>query len=316
MWCAWTISRARLAVALVTCVLAASASAQPGASEQSRGGEQRQDAQEPQPQARDASPPEQPKPSTQARQGEHRNRAENDPHNESDETGFLAWAGRWWAGFVGFVEANDKFLVALGALVTAAFTAILGFATAGLWWATRNLVKGAESTAAAQLRAYVFTGAVRGALPDGETGRFAVEVEVRNCGATPAHDMQVWLGVWISDHPEPGQPFQPPAADLHIAKTVMAPAATYRIAERTKEPITKWLPWLRASTNAIYAYGRVEYTDVFGNRQWTTFRLACVGEHIFGDGAFQFCLEGNDASRSAQGQAGDQATPQSSVRPA
>ncbi len=197
----------------------------------------------------------------------------------------------------------------------ALFTAALTFATVALFGVTAGLffyaarqarearaaVDLAKENAVAQLRAYVFTGAAHGTLPEGENGRFAVSVEVRNCGATPAHGVRMWLGVWISDYPEPGGPFQPPAAGFQITSSVMPPAGTYRMTQRTKEPIADWLPWLRASTNAIYAYGRIDYADVFGNRQWTMFRLVCAGEHVFGDGAFQLCLEGNDASRNEAG---------------
>lgn len=188
MWCAWTISRARLAVALVMCVLAAGASAQPSASEQSRGGEQRQDAQEPQAQARDASPAEQPESPAQARQGEHRDRAEDNPKDGGSETGLLAWAKGWWLSFVGFVEANDKFLVALGTLVTAAFTAILGGATIGLFVATRNLVKGSERSLTLAQRAWLKVGAAV-AAPLRVSPRHiqvTLDLKITNTGQTPA----------------------------------------------------------------------------------------------------------------------------------
>jgi len=56
-------------------------------------------------------------------------------------------------GLTRLVKAMNEYS---GALL-AAFTALLAVVTALLWWATRDLVRGAEATAKKQLRAYVVT---------------------------------------------------------------------------------------------------------------------------------------------------------------
>jgi len=63
-------------------------------------------------------------------------------------------------GLTRLVKAMNEYSGALLAAFTAllaAFTALLAVVTALLWWATRDLVRGAEATAKKQLRAYVVT---------------------------------------------------------------------------------------------------------------------------------------------------------------
>jgi hypothetical protein len=61
----------------------------------------------------------------------------------------------YWERFVCYVEARDKFFTAFGTLVIAGFTVCLAFATVFLYFATRNLVEGADHNAEKQLRPYV-----------------------------------------------------------------------------------------------------------------------------------------------------------------
>jgi hypothetical protein len=58
----------------------------------------------------------------------------------------------FWPPFYGYrMKVTDTLLVI--------FTFLLFGATIALWWSTRRLVRGAEQTARAQLRAYVFASA-------------------------------------------------------------------------------------------------------------------------------------------------------------
>lgn len=147
--------RLAIVAALLSLGLTLGVHSQPTRSEQGGASQEREHTQEPQEQAHNPTPTEQGKPGSENAQSDHGDRTEHDPSNGDNETGLSSWARQWWGLFVEFVHANENFLVALGTLVTAAFTAILGAATMGLWIATRRLVKGADRTAERQLRAYV-----------------------------------------------------------------------------------------------------------------------------------------------------------------
>src|SRR5258706_6905725 len=98
--------------------------------------------------------------------------------------------------FVAFIEMYEKFFVAIGTLFIAAFTVILAFATAFLWGATRQLVKGADDTAKRQLRAYVFVDSVNVANVVEGSGPPESRVIIKNFGQTPAY--QVTCVDWIA----------------------------------------------------------------------------------------------------------------------
>lgn len=151
----------------------------------------------------------------------------------------------------------------------------------------------AENTAVAQLRAYVHVASVTGALPNGEGGVFAVSVEVRNFGQTPARNVRTWLAVWPAGYPDAGD-FANAPRDLGVPAT-LAPGGHVSLIHGIG-PILSWLATFRAGTHAVYAYGRITYTDAFGNERFTNYRLVCYGPRVAGgNGAFDLCREGNEA---------------------
>jgi hypothetical protein len=156
-------------------------------------------------------------------------------------------------------------------------------------------VKLARETAVAQLRAYVFTGVVQGALPPDPIGPFSVKVELRNSGPTPAYNVRPWLVVFIGGYPDPGEPFEGPAADFQSTTAILPPGGHVQLYGHTGESLLPSMPGLKASTSAAYVYGEIHYKDVFGHDRWTKFRLVCVGGN-FGKGSFQLTRDGNEAS--------------------
>lgn len=134
------------------CWLSLGTGAQQAISEPKPSAERAQNAEESQPEAREPRPPDQAAVPAQQKQGEHQAGADHKPQDQSRKADSLAQAESRWSRFVGWVEANDKFLVAFGTLILAAFTVILGLATAGLWWATRNLVKEGRRASEGQVR--------------------------------------------------------------------------------------------------------------------------------------------------------------------
>jgi hypothetical protein len=67
----------------------------------------------------------------------------------------------------------------------------LAFATILLWFATRDLVLGAERTARQQLRAYVFVSAAKLNISGRSLESFVVDLIITNTGQTPAFDVVV-----------------------------------------------------------------------------------------------------------------------------
>lgn len=91
--------------------------------------------------------------------------------------------------FMDAVEARDKFFTAFGTIIIAGFTVGLACATLFLYWATKDLVKGADETAERQLRAYVGIHSMETTMYPFEGGGYAfiAHAEIRNFGQTPAY---------------------------------------------------------------------------------------------------------------------------------
>jgi hypothetical protein len=285
-------SRARLAFALAACVLAVGAAAQPKASEQGAGNGQREHAQESQPQTRGADPSEQAETRALDRQNEYRNRAKDDPQDGGSETGLFAWVERWWTDFVRLVELNDKFLVAFSTLVTAAFTVILGGATLALWNATAKLVKGAESTAERQLRAYV-------GVADDKVDAIApnhkpvVKLEFKNFGQTPAHRVVIWTEV-VAMEPSAATFTERSAAEP--GRRVLHPGAAITVFSIKDEALTRFeFSNIAIDKVRLYCFGTIWYVDAFNQTRTTKFRYETRGGRIAAMERLLVSDEGNEA---------------------
>ncbi len=195
-------------------------------------------------------------------------------------------ASEYWTLASHRVNVTDTLLVA--------FTGLLFVATLFLYFATRSLVTGAERTARHELRAYMgvehvtIQGEYRGGPPG--FGKFTI----RNFGKTMAKDAQIWLvgtGVTVGDITN----F--PLGERK-SKTVVMPNEAIGFDEpinKTKEDSDL----LRQNIGFTYLWGRIEYTDVFGEPHWTTFRFVSYKQWIIQDMTgwdVKTCDEGNDAT--------------------
>ena len=187
----------------------------------------------------------------------------------------------------------------------ATFTLALVLLTAGLWAATRDLVKGADKNAAKQLRAYVGPGDRRLVGLEDEKD-FVTVIEFKNFGQTPAHDVLIYADGfhWPKDEPIPTKNWlerelseAPSAALIHPGESVFIPVTGDG----------KRLPdWLRSAikggTEVFYIFGFISYRDVFGASQKTEFRYSLTGPdldvvlHPDGWHPLQVCAEGNNAT--------------------
>ena len=162
--------------------------------------------------------------------------------------------------------------------------------------AAEAAVNVAQDTAKRQLRAYVtVNGVIRTRDPGDLNGEgFAVLIDVKNNGQTPASDLLQWARIEIREFPL--------ATDLPIhclenAPRGILPPETKNLAFPT---FTRALTIIEenavlANHTAVYVYGEVDYLDVFGDRHLTQFRFRCNGQG-YGLGMFKADSEGNNAS--------------------
>ena len=164
-----------------------------------RTGDQVHHAREPQQRGEKARLVEGSAPVVGTEQEKARSGASQQPHDVAHElptgSGFRAW-----------VVHNEKFLVALGTIVIAAFTVVLGIATGFLFLATRSLVQGADATAKAQLRAYVHYDGCRWLSYRDANGKvfWRIRPRWRNGGTTPTRRLRVYVHYELIDHQLPG----------------------------------------------------------------------------------------------------------------
>jgi hypothetical protein len=146
---------------------------------------------------------------------------------------------------------------------------LLFAATMGLWWATWRLVRGAEKTAERQLGAYIGVEWCRVATNDGGV-TFTVEVQIKNAGQTPAYDVSHRI-----------------TADLQI---MHGERLDFAMPDRSPGiiPIAPGIPFILRTPIAIggpsgvstigigrtiFAWGRVDYLDVFDKPQHLELRF-------------------------------------------
>ena len=136
-----------------------------------------------------------------------------------------------------FIHDFREEIVAIGTLSIAAFTIILAFATAFLYEATRDLVKGAEETAERQLRAYLGVKSGSRIISHDGGNTFIVEIQIINSGQTPARrvthsiaaELQVLHGPRLDFQMPPTQPgewFMAPNTDCQSASKFDPPSAS------------------------------------------------------------------------------------------
>lgn len=211
-------------------------------------------------------------------------------------------AKAWLVWFVDLFEAHDKFWVAFGTVIIAAFTTILGFSTVFLWRATRRLVLGAEDTARRQLRPYVFLDPqkemtfVRHPSTDHTV---EIEIHVKNLGLTPAHDVVGISWVALERWPLPeGFSFEGPMIEDHpVTRSVIPPNGTAHYHTGSARPMTPAeMAAIDSGELRLYVYGHIHYTDSFGRPHWTNF---CHGSTTLGKQGFRTAMAKSDRHNDA-----------------
>jgi hypothetical protein len=223
--------------------------------------------------------------------------AHGDAQHEAESGASENKQHNYWERFVSYVEAREKFFTTLGTMIIAAFTVFLCLATAYLYFATRNLVEGADDTAQKQLRAYIGTYGMETTMYPFEKGGYAfiAHVELRNFGQTPAYDLIMEANAAID------VPTADPFDQANTHQTAAGPNIAFRdagvhvnvgwpISEEDKNAV-------RDRVKNVFVWGTVRYRDVFNKRHYFTFRLINGQIAVGSSGVYVMAVhpKGNDA---------------------
>jgi hypothetical protein len=194
------------------------------------------------------------------------------------------------------LDILSALITAIATILIARFTFTLKRSTDSLWEAGERQRLLSEDTAKRQLRAYVtVNGVMRTKDPGDLNGQgFAVLVDVKNSGQTPAYDFLQWARIEIREFPlvnrlpihcleNPTRGILPPET-----KNLAFPTFTRALTVFEENAIL-------ANHTAVYVYGELDYLDVFGGRHLTRFRFRCNGQG-YGLGMFKADGEGNEAT--------------------
>ncbi|MGU3538114.1 hypothetical protein [Methylobacterium sp. A54F] len=191
------------------------------------------------------------------------------------------------------IERNDKIIVALGTVVIAAFTVILGIATFFLWRATADLVRGADASSRRQLRAYV--GKERTFILNlRDNSVIHVEIICKNYGQTPALNFNTHLYLLVEN-----TPFTADRADLFFEEikpdmALMPGASNHTICSVDATLVPNLCNDIRSSRKCIVLIGTIVYQDVFGTDHVARVKMLATGERAFGSSPFIY-LEGDNS---------------------
>jgi hypothetical protein len=183
----------------------------------------------------------------------------------------------------GFIRQGDfihdfrEEIVAVGTLFIAAFTVILSFATGFLYFATRDLVEGADKNAEKQLRPYVFLSDAK--ISDA-AGTPKIYIKIKNFGQTPAYGLSFWTEGALREYPITSKLVR--SNSNHSALIDIGPTGSIETTVDWNGPIQDPdKAALIAKTKAIYVFGKITYRDTFGHDWSTEFRFMEGGEFPF-----------------------------------
>jgi hypothetical protein len=189
----------------------------------------------------------------------------------------------------------------MGEALNWAAAAITGIATALLVYATVRLVtlgREQSKTTRAQLRAYVFIELVEFARPETDNGdneHWYVHVVLRNFGSTPAYLTRARIEKEIGAASKPDDVTLTLTANAeNHAATVIPPGHIHTIRTTGLQNGLQTYLQYRNAGNRSYVWGRIEYTDAFGEPHWLILQML----HYHGQvRQFAFCQRGNESDQ-------------------
>jgi hypothetical protein len=173
--------------------------------------------------------------------------------------------------FVSFVKVHKD-------EVLAAFTVLLTFATIFLWFATGDLVRGAERTAKRELRAYVGISSV-GIKNIAANQTPTIEIRFKNFGKTPAYKIRSWTSSVLEF---PGAKEKLLNVDKKWGGTsTLNPDDSYTNIHSRNTPLhIEEADAILTDTKRMYVRGSIQYRDAFGKRRWVYFGFETNGRTL------------------------------------
>jgi hypothetical protein len=159
-------------------------------------------------------------------------------------------------------------------------------------------------TSRSQLRAYVqvHSAKIYNALDD-KGGPVAAHIVIKNFGQTPAHKVMNASGLAFEKHPPPSAlnllTTDKEFSAANRSKNELAPGQTEEIVEIARRPglSEQERRDLVDGQMAIFVYGEIRFTDVFGRGQRTRYRYMLGGSlGVRSGGTLVACEDGNEAS--------------------
>jgi hypothetical protein len=132
-----------------------------------------------------------------------------------------------------------------------------------------------RDTAEKQLRAYLCVDSAVLKFPQPDVPE--AQIHFKNCGQTPAREVQGWIHTWFTEHPLREALPTAPETLRKGTETVAAGGKTIFVAPRKPPLPHPNLALLGTEKFTLYVYGEVRYEDIFDREQWTRFRLIYGG---------------------------------------
>lgn len=159
---------------------------------------------------------------------------------------------------------------------------------------TAKTIKAMRKAAKQELRAYIFIKKSRAVKEDDEVGLLkAFTFSIRNAGQTPARDVVVRASA------------QALVSEEEIPETAGRMPGTYLIGPDSENTITILVPnegrdddivAFYAGDRTFFLFGRVDYTNAFGERCHTNFRTAYTMRDLDDGLNLRVCRQGNSAT--------------------
>lgn len=158
--------------------------------------------------------------------------------------------------------------------------------------AAQRAIEVTEKIGKQQLRAYVGKSEISMGR---ENDAIVAKVKITNFGQTPALDVLAWVGTEISEYPLTRNLTPPQSTDAY-SRNVMFPSESSTLTIAHRQEITDDVrDQILAGTMALYVFGRIEYTDFFGEHHVTTLLLYSKTDMNFPDECLKAYRSGNDA---------------------
>lgn len=178
------------------------------------------------------------------------------------------------------------------------WTVVLSAVGTGLlvWtlWETRK-------TTRRELRAYVDvfeSGVIDGSKLPAESpnfGKVGAGIIIKNSGQTPAYNLVHWAEIRVAKFTDQ-HTLTPPTKLTNLHATTVPAGGVISKPLLLRRKLTRWEQiGVRKETHGIFAFGRIEYTDIFRRRHVTEYRLHyCGAWPLVTEAAnLNFCESGN-----------------------